>query len=77
MRWFQRLSADTTIRYRNGAATASNGKLMQWKLHAIAEKLASAGINDAEIWLKEKGPIQFSKEIPDELHQGLRNIIVG
>lgn len=77
MRWFQRLSADSTIRYRNGVATASNGKLMQWKLSAIAEKLSIAGITDAEIWLKEKGPIKFSKEIPTELHQGLRNIIVG
>ena len=50
---------------------------MQWKLSAIAEKLSTAGITDAEIWIKNGGPIKFSKEIPSDLHQGLRNIIVG
>lgn len=77
MKWFHRLSADSTIRYQNGTATASNGKLMQWKLSALAEKLSNAGITDAEIWIKNGGPIKFSKEIPSDLHQGLRNIIVG
>lgn len=77
MKWFRRLSADCTIHYRNGIATASDGKLMQWQLSAIAEKLSNAGITDAEIWIKTQGPIQFSREIPGDLHAGLRNLIVG
>lgn len=77
MKWIQRLSAENTIIYRKGVATASNGKMMQWKLSAIAEALTSEEITVAEIWIKKQGAIHFSKEIPSTLHQRLRNMIAG
>ena len=50
---------------------------MQWKLDAIADALRQEGIDFAEIWISSEGAMQFSKEIPDYLHQRLRNMIIS
>jgi hypothetical protein len=77
MKWFKRLAAAQTISWRNGRASDNCNKLMQWKLDAIADALRQEGIDFAEIWISSEGAMQFSKEIPDYLHQRLRNMIIS
>ena len=50
---------------------------MQWKLDAIADALRQEDIDFAEIWISSKGAMEFSQEIPDYLHQRLRNMIIS
>ena len=77
MKWFKRITAAQTISWRNDRAQDNCKKLMQWKLDAIADALRQEGIDFAEIWISSEGAMQFSKEIPDYLHQRLRNLIIS
>lgn len=77
MKWFKRLAAAQTISWRSGRASDNRNKLMQWKLDAIADALRQEDIDVAEIWISGTGSMQFSKEIPDYLHQRLRNMIIS
>jgi hypothetical protein len=77
MKWFKRITAAQTISWRNDRAQDNCKKLMQWKLDAIADALRQEGIDVAEIWICSTGSMQFSKEIPDYLHQRLRNMIIS
>lgn len=77
MKWFKRITAAQTISWRNDRARDNRNKLMQWKLDAIADALRQEGIEVAEIWISSMGAMQFSKEIPDYLHQRLRNMIIS
>lgn len=77
MKWFKRITAAQTISWRNGRASDNRNKLMQWKLDAIADALRQEDIDFAEIWISSKGAMEFSEEIPDYLHQRLRNMIIS
>lgn len=77
MKLFKRITAAQTISWRNDRAQDNCKKLMQWKLDAIADALRQEGIDFAEIWISSEGAMQFSKEIPDYLHQRLRNMIIS
>lgn len=77
MKWFKRITAAQTISWRNDRAQDNCKKLMQWKLDAIADALRQEDIDFAEIWISSKGAMEFSKEIPDYLHQRLRNMIIS
>jgi hypothetical protein len=77
MKWFKRITAAQTISWRNDRAQDNCKKLMKWKLDAIADALRQEGIDFAEIWISSEGAMQFSKEIPDYLHQRLRNMIIS
>ena len=45
-------------------------------LSDLSGELTTAGVTRGEIWIQGDGRIRFSTEIPAELHQRLRNILV-
>lgn len=77
MKWLKRISAVQTITWKKGQAFDRSGKLLQWKLDAIADALRHENIGAAEIWISSTGSISFSKEIPEHLHLRLRNVIIS
>lgn len=77
MKWFKRITAAQTISWRNDRAQDNCNKLMQWKLDAITDALRQEDIDVAEIWISSTGAMEFSQEIPDYLHQRLRNMIIS
>ena len=75
MKFLSRLLAATTIAYTGRKCVALRGKIEHYRLAALADCLAEAGVRRGEIWIAGNGRITFSGEIGQVLHQRLRNIL--
>lgn len=75
MRFLSRLLSTTAISYENGRCVAVRGKFPGAILRDLAGCLGEAGIATGEIWLAGNGRVSFSRDIPAEIHQRLRNIL--
>lgn len=76
MKWFSRLLSVTAIAFSNGRCEVLRGKMPGPILSDLADALAASGVSCGEIWIRGDGRVRFSLEIPPELHQRLRNILV-
>jgi hypothetical protein len=76
MRFFSRLFSHTVIAFVDGSCVAIQGKVCSGVLRDLAGILVENGVPRAEIRIGGDGRIRFSKEIPPEVHQRLRNILV-
>ncbi|GAA5121358.1 DUF3634 family protein [Luteolibacter yonseiensis] len=77
MKFLLRIFAGTLIRIRNGSADCVKGKVMGWRLDAISELAADANLDAGEIWVNGNGTVGFSNDIPQELHQRIRNVMAS
>jgi hypothetical protein len=75
MHFLSRLLSTTAISFKTGRCVAVRGKVPGAILVDLAECLEEAGIETGEIWLAGNGRVSFSKQIPAEIHQRLRNIL--
>lgn len=59
-----------------GRCELLRGKLDRRLLSELSDELARTKVIRGEIWINGDGRIRFSDEIPPELHQRLRNILM-
>ena len=79
LRQFLRLFRSTVweVEFSGGVATVTKGKLKSCFTSDCAEVLAAEGIDNAEIRGAQAGAhirLEFSNNIPPEIHQRFRNI---
>ena len=65
------------IRYRNGRCVCIFGKLPSWVLQQIEEILTEHEVVRAVIKQMQNGSFRFSRSIPQEIRQRMRNVIVS
>lgn len=75
MHFLSRLFSTTAISFESGRCVAVRGKVAGAILRDLACCLGEAGIVKGEIWVAGNGRVSFSREIPAEIHQRLRNIL--
>lgn len=76
MKWFSRLLSVTSIAFSQGRCEVLRGKMAGPILSDLTDVLAAAAVSCGEIWIGGDGRVRFSPEIPPELHQRLRNILM-
>jgi len=75
MKFLSRLLSSQAICIKKGKAISLKGKHTNRHLSEIASLCEEHGVQKAEIWINGNGKITFSPEIPQKIHQRLRNII--
>ena len=76
MKWISRFLSVTTISFSNGRCELLRGKTERSILSDLADELAAVGVEPCEMWIGGNRRVRFSDEIPPELHQRLRNILM-
>jgi len=69
--------AETVIRFRSGKISMKRGTLRSQVRDDLAEVLSGAGIAAGFICIDRAGRVSFSRAIPSELHQRLRNVLLN
>jgi len=77
MKFLSRLFAETAIRIHQGRITCLKGKIMSRIMHDLTSLAAEHGVTHGEIWIDAMGKIKTSREIPESLHQRIRNILLS
>ena len=65
------------LRYRKGRCHLLFGALPSWARSGVADLLEENGISNAVIKLRKDGRFDFSRSVPEELKQRLRNLILN
>lgn len=71
------LHATTVVLIRDGRLVMKRGQLRGQVRDDVAEVLAGAGVRNGFIALTAGGRVHFSRSIPRELHQRLRNVLLN
>lgn len=66
----------SAISVAEGRCELLKGKLGRRVFSDLSEELIRSKVTRGEIWINGDGRIRFSDEIPPELHQRLRNILM-
>lgn len=69
--------AATLIRYCSGNLEVRKGSLLPHARAQVAEILASADVAKCFITVSEQKRVFFSRRVPTEIHQRLRNVILN
>ena len=77
MKWLSRILCTQAIEVRAGAAYCRKGKMRHHVLNDVSELMSHHEVRNGEIWIDALGRISFSREIPEHLHQRLRNMLSG
>ncbi len=75
MKLFSRLFATYAIQIRGGSAQCVKGKMATRVLSDLSCLASENNLEDGEIWIDQLGRVSFSKEIPESIHQRIRNVI--
>jgi hypothetical protein len=77
MNFLSRILSQHVIKIHDGRASCTKGKMLGTRLAEISSLAAQHSISKGEIWIDSQGKIHFSRHIPAELHQRLRNMIAS
>jgi hypothetical protein len=77
MLWFLKLTAPLVLVIRGGKVSLAKGRLPGGATREVQGILAVAAVASGTIHADGSGRFHFSREIPDELHQQLRNVLVS
>jgi hypothetical protein len=70
-------NARCLIRIHNGAAFVSGEPLPHHVMSSLADVLHTSGVKKGFIAIMPDGRVKFSPQIPKELHQRLRNVVLN
>ena len=65
------------LRFKNGTCMCIFGQLPAWAIGQIGETLETAGVTKAVIKRMKNGSFRFSRSVPDNLRQRLRNMLLA
>lgn len=65
------------LRYRKGKCSCLSGTVLHWTKSQIEEILNEGNVQQAVIKQMKDGRFTFSKSIPDEIRQPIRNILTS
>jgi hypothetical protein len=71
------LGTKSLLRIRNGAVFLSGEPLTRQTLMAVADLIHQAGVRSGFIAILPERRIKFSRQIPAQLHQQLRNVLLN
>lgn len=71
------LNATTLIRFRDGKLEIPRGHIRIQAREQIADLLREAQVPDCFMAITPRNRVVFSRHIPIELHQRLRNVIIN
>lgn len=69
--------AATLIRIRNGLPKATKGNVRSDALEHVSQILREAGIADGFIAVIGDNKLVFSRKVPPQIHQRLRNVLLN
>ena len=69
--------AETVVRFRAGSVSLTRGNLRGQVRDDLAEVLSAVGVANAFICVNRGRRVTFSRTIPSELHQRLRNVLLN
>jgi hypothetical protein len=69
--------ASTLIRIRDGAVQVRRGRVQSQAREHIAEILSDAGVSNGYIAITPGNSAAFSRRIPAQIHQRLRNVLLN
>ncbi|WP_193210719.1 DUF3634 family protein [Luteolibacter marinus] len=77
MLWFLKLTSALVLVIREGRLEVAKGNLPAHSRRAVEELLAGASVRDATLHTDGSGRIHFSRQVPRDLHQRLRNVLAS
>jgi hypothetical protein len=75
MKVISRLFSSHAIQIRNGAARCIKGKILSSVIYDITSLAEDYNLKEGEIWINQINKVSFSIDIPQMLHQRIRNVI--
>ncbi len=75
MNFISRFFSESAIQIREGTAFCAKGKMMNRLLNDISYLAADFNIAQGEIWINQAGKVSFSRDLPESIHQRIRNVI--
>ena len=75
MKLFSRLFAEYAIQIRGGSARCVKGKMTNRVMSDISCLASEIHLEEGEIWINPVGKVSFSSEIPEAIHQRIRNVL--
>ena len=77
MLWLLKLTSPLVLVIREGKASLAKGRLPGGATAQVQSILADAAVASGTIHADGSGRFHFSREIPQEWHQQLRNVLVS
>jgi hypothetical protein len=71
------LTTNTLIQIRSGAVRVEKGQLSARTLQHVTEILRESGVREGYIAITSARRVFFSRMIPSEIHQQLRNVLLN
>jgi hypothetical protein len=71
------LTAHTLIQVRNGAVHVRRGRLSPRTVQYVTDILGEHGVSDGYVAITHSRRVAFSRMIPPEIHQQLRNVLLN
>ena len=75
MLWLHKLLHPTVLIIEGGIVRAAKGKLPNKILEALSTLIADLSISRGRLTIDGSGRVHFSKEIPTDAHQRIRNVL--
>jgi hypothetical protein len=75
MKFVSRLFSEYAIQIRGGSARCVKGKMLGRVMSDISSLASENNIQEGEIWINQAGRVSFSSEIPNTIHQRIRNVV--
>jgi hypothetical protein len=75
MKLVSRLFAAYAIQIRGGSARCVKGTMVSRMMSDISSLASEVNLKEGEIWINQLGKVSFSREVPEAIHQRIRNVI--
>jgi hypothetical protein len=77
MLWFLKLTSPLVLVIREGKVSLAKGRLPGSATKEIQGIVSDAAVSSGTIHADGAGRFHFSRHVPEELHQQLRNVLVS
>lgn len=77
MKFVSRFFSEYAIQIRSGSVRCVKGKMLNRVMSDISSLASEVDLREGEIWINQLGKVSFSGDIPEALHQRIRNVIAS
>jgi hypothetical protein len=75
MKIISRFFSESAVQIRGGTAHCAKGKIMSRLLKDVSSLAVDFNVGQGEIWIDRVGKVSFSSDLPETMHQKIRNVI--